>query len=107
MGLDGGTIISRNDVLRGSCWDLNKADNSRSSRGGSVSGIYKRRKLDTRTSRWVKVGTPGAVLCGSGCMLDVCLGCWVACLVKPVHNTPPPSTEPHRPPPLPLSTSSG
>lgn len=54
MGLDGGTIISRNDVLRGSCWDLNKADNSRSSRGGSVSGIYKRRKLDTRTSRWVK-----------------------------------------------------
>ncbi|KAI7842610.1 hypothetical protein COHA_003714 [Chlorella ohadii] len=54
MGLDGGTIISRNDVLRGQCWDLNKADDSRSTRGGAVRGTLKRRKLDAATSKVTK-----------------------------------------------------
>lgn len=44
-------VISRNDVLRGQCWDLNKADDSRSSRGGAVRGTLKRRKLDKPTDK--------------------------------------------------------
>ena len=34
MGLDGGTVISRSDVLRGASWDVAQSDASRSSRGG-------------------------------------------------------------------------
>ncbi|KAI3437916.1 hypothetical protein D9Q98_000361 [Chlorella vulgaris] len=65
MGLDGGTIISRNDVLRGQCWDLNTADTSRSSRGGAVRGTHKRRKLDQRTckvTRWSTCALSGQPL---------------------------------------------
>ena len=48
MGLDGGTIITRTDVLRGSSWEAASADDSRSTRGGQVSTSYthKRRHLD-------------------------------------------------------------
>ena len=51
MGLDGGTYITRSDVLRGQSWELNKAENSRSTRGGSVTGVHKKRKLDRDTER--------------------------------------------------------
>ena len=39
MGLDGGTIISRSDILRGQSWDVANADGgaSTSSRGGQLS----------------------------------------------------------------------
>lgn len=55
MGLDGGTIISRNDVLRGSSWRLSQADGSRSSRGGAVrsSEVYRDPALDDATRRAV------------------------------------------------------
>ena len=53
MGLDGGTIITRNDVLRRQSQELNKADSSRSTRGGAVRGTFKRRRLDERTAKWV------------------------------------------------------
>ena len=44
--------VSRNDVLRGQCWDLAKSDDSRSTRGGAVRGAgVKRRKLDAQTSK--------------------------------------------------------
>ncbi|KAL4451962.1 hypothetical protein ABPG75_007624 [Micractinium tetrahymenae] len=51
MGLDGGTIITRNDVLRRSCADLCNADTSRSSRGGAIRGVHKRRQLDAKTAK--------------------------------------------------------
>jgi len=39
MGLDGGTIISRADVIRGNSWRLANGSTSRSSRGGSVDNL--------------------------------------------------------------------
>ena len=55
MGLDGGTYITRSDVLRGQSWDLATADNSRSTRGGdaSTSAAKDRRAVDPRTVRFV------------------------------------------------------
>jgi len=52
MGLDGGTIISRSDVLRGSSWRLNQSNaGSRSTRGGAVSTseVYHPPSLDKQT----------------------------------------------------------
>ena len=46
MGLDGGTYITRSDVLRGQSWELNSKEDSRSTRGGAVTGVYKRAKLN-------------------------------------------------------------
>ncbi|GAQ79533.1 hypothetical protein KFL_000320310 [Klebsormidium nitens] len=41
MGLDGGTIISRSDVIRGQSWRVNQADSSsRSTRGGQIGDGY-------------------------------------------------------------------
>ena len=56
MGLDGGTYITRSDVLRGQSWELAKADDSRSTRGGSAStSAGKTRKtVDRRTAKCVK-----------------------------------------------------
>jgi hypothetical protein len=46
MGLDGGTIISRSDVIRGQSWRVNEADSSsRSTRGGQVRQAHLLRKL--------------------------------------------------------------
>ena len=53
MGLDGGTYITRSDVLRGQSWDMATADNSRSTRGGNVTSTLKRKQIDTHTSRQV------------------------------------------------------
>ena len=39
MGLDGGTKISRSDVLRGASWQLAHSDGSRSTRGGDASAL--------------------------------------------------------------------
>lgn len=52
MGLDGGTYITRSDVLRGQSWELNKAENSRSTRGGAVKGVHKKAKLDPKLERY-------------------------------------------------------
>jgi hypothetical protein len=53
MGLDGGTIISRSDVLRGASWELSQADTSHSTRGGTVgtATVYKKRKLGAREDK--------------------------------------------------------
>ena len=53
MGLDGGTYITRSDVLRGQSWELATADNSRSTRGGdaSTSAAKDRNAVDPRTVR--------------------------------------------------------
>ena len=55
MGLDGGTYITRSDVLRGQSWELNKAENSRSTRGGAVTGTHKKAKIDPKVERYVKM----------------------------------------------------
>ena len=57
MGLDGGTYITRSDVLRGASWALSTADMSRSSRGGNVQAgtVFKRRRLDPRADRCAPV----------------------------------------------------
>lgn len=53
MGLDGGTIITRSDVLRGTSWALSQQDGTRSSRGGAVgtSKVYKKQELDKTSER--------------------------------------------------------
>ena len=53
MGLDGGTYITRSDVLRGQSWELATADNSRSTRGGnaSTSSAKARKTVDVRTAK--------------------------------------------------------
>lgn len=55
MGLDGGTYITRSDVLRGQSWELATADNSRSTRGGnaSTSSAKTRNTVDVRTAKYV------------------------------------------------------
>ena len=55
MGLDGGTYITRSDVLRGASWALTTGDTSRSSRGGNVQSgtVFKRRRLDPRADKCV------------------------------------------------------
>ena len=55
MGLDGGTYVTRSDVLRGASWALSTADTSRSSRGGNVQAgtVFKRRRLDPRAEKCV------------------------------------------------------
>ncbi|GLI68656.1 hypothetical protein VaNZ11_013132, partial [Volvox africanus] len=39
MGLDGGTIVTRSDVLRGQSWRVAQNDTSTSTRGGNVSRV--------------------------------------------------------------------
>jgi len=51
MGLDGGTRISRSDVLRRQSSAFNKVENSRSTRGGAVKGIYKKPELDGKIDK--------------------------------------------------------
>ena len=53
MGLDGGTIITRTDVLRGQSWRMAQADTSRSTRGGTVStsNVYQDPQADAQTRR--------------------------------------------------------
>ncbi|BDA48469.1 Replication termination factor 2 [Coccomyxa sp. Obi] len=51
MGLDGGTYITRSDVLRGQSWDMATADNTRSTRGGNVASTLKRKELDRDSAR--------------------------------------------------------
>jgi len=54
MGLDGGTYITRSDVLRGQSWELATADNSRSTRGGnaSTSAAKDRNAVDPGTVKY-------------------------------------------------------
>lgn len=65
MGLDGGTYITRSDVLRGQSWELATADNSRSTRGGNASttAAKDRNVVDPRTvrykSHWLHTLQPG------------------------------------------------
>lgn len=57
MGLDGGTYITRSDVLRGQSWELAQADNSRSTRGGnaSTSAARTRNTVDAHTAKYEAV----------------------------------------------------
>ncbi|KAK9815355.1 hypothetical protein WJX72_002239 [[Myrmecia] bisecta] len=59
MGLDGGTYITRSDVLRGQSWALSQSDTSRSTRGGVVSSstVLLPKRLDVSTERAVKWST--------------------------------------------------
>ena len=80
MGLDGGTIISRSDILRGQSWDVANADRgaSTSSRGGQLSAgkVHTgRRRVDPaerRRARWSHCALSGEplrepiVCCGLG-----------------------------------------
>lgn len=53
MGLDGGTKITRSDVLRGQSWRMSQRDNSHSTRGGCIntSAIYQEKKLDKKDEK--------------------------------------------------------
>ena len=51
MGLDGGTFITRSDILRGQSWAMATADNSRSTRGGDASTSSAQKKVDDHTAR--------------------------------------------------------
>ena len=68
MGLDGGTVISRTDVLRGASWDLAQADASTSTRGGQLSSHRRHgasRALPpsvVRETRWRVCALSGAPL---------------------------------------------
>ncbi|WIA40070.1 hypothetical protein OEZ86_013486 [Tetradesmus obliquus] len=53
MGLDGGTKMTRSDVLRGQSWRLSQADGSRSTRGGCVTNTYQERTLDPAMRRLI------------------------------------------------------
>eukprot|EP00775_Hariotina_reticulata_P005899 gene5897-6140_t len=53
MGLDGGTKITRSDVLRGQSWRMTQQDTSRSSRGGSVNQVFQEQQLDEQSRRAV------------------------------------------------------
>ena len=80
MGLDGGTIISRSDILRGQSWDVANADGgaSTSSRGGQLSAgkVHTgRRRVDPaerRRAAWSHCALSGEplrepiVCCGLG-----------------------------------------
>ncbi len=57
MGLDGGTYITRSDILRGQSWRMANADSTRSTRGGAVgaSTTYQKKQLDVQSTRcWSK-----------------------------------------------------
>ena len=71
MGLDGGTIASRTDILRGSSWDVANASQGRgakaSSRGGAIgaSYVHKGERLesgDARASRSAACALTGETL---------------------------------------------
>jgi hypothetical protein len=65
MGLDGGTIITRSDVLRGQSWDVAQADTSRSTRGGSVNfrtSAPRADAADERAAKWTTCALSGEEL---------------------------------------------
>lgn len=68
MGLDGGTIISRTDVLRGASWRVASRDaGARSTRGGQVADTYVASKegasaADTTAARWSACALTGEPL---------------------------------------------
>jgi hypothetical protein len=59
MGLDGGTYITRSDVLRGQSWAVTQADGTRSTRGGAVGDaqVFKRPSLAPAAAREVRWST--------------------------------------------------
>ena len=85
MGLDGGTIISRSDILRGQSWEVANSDGgaSTSSRGGQLSAnkVHTgRRRADPaaqRRARWSHCALSGEplrepiVCCGLGRLYTV------------------------------------
>ncbi|GLC35862.1 hypothetical protein PLESTM_000376500 [Pleodorina starrii] len=74
MGLDGGTIVSRSDVLRGQSWRVAQNDTSRSTRGGNVSRVPQEAadKALERSTAWSTCALssqplrPPIVACGLG-----------------------------------------
>ena len=67
MGLDGGTYITRSDVLRGQSWQLATADTSRSTRGGDASTSTVRNTADPRDVRrdLLRKQLPSASVCSN------------------------------------------
>jgi hypothetical protein len=70
MGLDGGTYVTRTDVLRRQSWAFSQADNTHSRRGGAASDstVYRPRQLDQQTERCADVRCQQVLysLCGKG-----------------------------------------
>ncbi|KAG1670813.1 hypothetical protein FOA52_003404 [Chlamydomonas sp. UWO 241] len=66
MGLDGGTVITRSDVLRGQSWRVASADNSHSTRGGNVRAGVSARPADEaaaeRVASWTTCSVSGQPL---------------------------------------------
>ncbi|KAK3277573.1 hypothetical protein CYMTET_14428 [Cymbomonas tetramitiformis] len=67
MGLDGGTKISRTDILRGQSWAVANSDTSRSTRGGAVQAGYLHQskeisKKDRAEACWSACALSGAAL---------------------------------------------
>lgn len=54
MGLDGGTYVTRTDVLRRQSWAFSQADNTHSRRGGAASDstVYRAPQMDQQTERY-------------------------------------------------------
>lgn len=85
MGLDGGTIASRTDILRGSSWDVANASHGRgakaSSRGGAIgaSYVHKSERLERGEARACRTGA--CALTGETLSGDV-----VACELGALYN---------------------
>lgn len=71
MGLDGGTIPSRSDLLRRSSWRLTSRDHSKSTRGGAIDGPVEKQKQnaaeqkDRAISGWSSCSLTGEDLIGA------------------------------------------
>jgi len=63
MGLDGGSIPSRSDMLRRASWRLSEADNTKSTRGGSISLMKEdntNQKAELARIKWTVCAISGA-----------------------------------------------
>jgi hypothetical protein len=85
MGLDGGTIASRTDILRGSSWDVANASQGRgakaSSRGGAIgtSYVHESERVERGDARACRTGA--CALTGETLSQDV-----VACELGALYN---------------------
>lgn len=87
MGLDGGTIASRTDILRGSSWDVANASRGRgqaSSRGGAIgtSYVHESERVERGDARACRTGACAL----TGETLDVSGGDVVACELGALYN---------------------
>jgi len=65
MGLDGGSIPTRADILRGSSWSLSMSDKTRSTRGGEIhNGNYRTKTKVLTTTETRRLVENACGLCG-------------------------------------------